>query len=162
MPFDPRPLGYWDLVQQVSPVEHLSQFEPLMNAAELYPQQVFTYHMYGAYTQCTWSEQLCLPMGKSMTPDSCTLLAVSRLHLWPLRSHVRSPGSALMQSTKLLLGWCLTPFQASVEQSTFRTKKCWKGTGDGTINATSGTASKWNIHYGDSPCRTVAHSQAMH
>ncbi len=139
--FDPGPLGHKDQLaattRQVSPIERLLQFGFLTNANISCWQPMAVCHTYNAHTQSTQSSQLHLPEGKSTTPDFCITLAVCRLHLRPLRSHMLSPGSILMQCTKPLPSWCLPPFQASTKQSTLQEqdqgmKESGKSTGEWT------------------------------
>ncbi len=124
-PFDPGPLGHRDpllaaAARKVSPIECLLQLGLLMNAVTSCLQQMAVCQTHSTHTGYAQSTQLCLPEGKSMTPDSCITLAVYRLHLRPLKSLVHSPGSIIRQCTEPLPCQRLPLFQASTKQPTFQ------------------------------------------
>ncbi len=124
-PFDPGLLGHRDpllaaAAGKVPPMVCLLQLGFLANANISCLQPMAVCHTYSAHTQSAQSTPICWPEGKLMTPDFCFTLAVYRLHLRPLRSHVQSPGFILIQCTKSLPCWCLPLFQGSAKRSTFQ------------------------------------------
>ncbi len=87
----------------------------LMNAITSCLQQMAVCHTSSAHTQYMQSTQLHLSREKSMTQDSCSMLAVYRLRLRPLRSHTQLPGPLSYKAIVLCLAvalLCFSPFQS--------------------------------------------------